>query len=143
VARITITQHIARDPRDVWDRLANLADHPSWMRDARSLTFTTDQHRGVGTRMEVLTRVGPFTTLDVMEVTSWEEGRAIGVSHHGLVTGSGILSVEPDGDGATVTWAEDLRFPWWLGGRVTAWLARPVLRRVWRGNLARFALLLY
>jgi hypothetical protein len=142
MARVTVTQHIPRDSGIVWERLADLADHPSWMKDAKSLTFTTGQHSGVGTRMEVLTRIGPFTTLDVMEVTSWEEGRAIGVRHTGLVRGTGLLSVEPDGGGANVMWDEDLRFPWWLGGRVTAWLARPVLRRVWRGNLARFAVLL-
>jgi hypothetical protein len=130
------------NPAQVWERLADLSDHPNWMKDAKELTFTTDQHIGVGTTMEVLTRIGPFTTLDVMEVTSWDEGRAIGVEHRGLVTGTGVLSVETEGDAVLVKWDEDLRFPWWLGGRVTAWLARPVLRRVWRGNLARFAGLL-
>jgi hypothetical protein len=34
-----------------------------------------------------------------------------------------------------VVWEEDLRFPWPLGGPLTAALAAPVLRRMWRKNL--------
>ncbi len=51
-------------------------------------------------------------------------------------------SATRDGPGATVlSWEEDLVFPWWLGGPVGAWAARPILRWVWRGNLRRFSAL--
>jgi hypothetical protein len=61
-----------------------------------------------------------------------------------VVTGTGHFLVAPEtaGDGAArtrLTWDEDLAFPWWLGGAVGAFVARPVLRAVWRGNLRRFA----
>jgi hypothetical protein len=87
--------------------------------------------------MEVATAIGPFRTTDIMEVVSWEEGRSIGVIHEGIVTGRGTLSIHSGDDSTTVSWDETLTFPWWLGGPVTAWLARPVLAAVWKGNLRR------
>lgn len=120
----------------VWGGLADLGSHDSWMRDARSIVFVTDQRSGKGTRMRVKTVVGPFRTVDDMEVVGWDVGRSIEVTHTGLVKGRGTFTIAPVGPGETlVTWDEELRFPWWLGGVITAMLARPVLERVWRGNL--------
>lgn len=87
--------------------------------------------------MVVGTRVGPFRTDDVIEVVGWEEGRAITVRHQGLVTGTGELRVDPENGSSRVTWRETLSFPWWLGGSLTAWLAQPVLQRIWSKNLER------
>ncbi len=139
VPRIEVEHRVERPPIEVWPALADLAGHVDWMRDAESLRFSSGQTRGAGTRMEVETRVGPFRTLDVIEITDWVEGSAIGASHHGLVRGEGVFSLRPDGEGTIVLWEENLRFPWWLGGSITGWLARPILARMWKGNLARFA----
>jgi hypothetical protein len=35
------------------------------------------------------------------------------------------------------TWAEELTFPWWMGGAVGALAAKPALRAVWKRNLRR------
>lgn len=121
----------------VWAAIADLGSHTDWMRDAETIRFLSDQRRGAGTRMEVVTVVGPFRTLDVMEVVGWAEGQSIDVVHEGLVTGRGTLSASPQGEGTLVSWVETLTFPWWLGGEVTAWLARPILAAIWRGNLER------
>lgn len=121
----------------VWDALADLESHVDWMKDAESIDFTSESRRGVGTVMEVETRVGPLRTLDVIEVTGWNEGESIDVEHRGLVTGVGTLAVGPTNGSTRVTWVEDLRFPWWLGGPLTAFLAKPVLAAIWRGNLKR------
>jgi hypothetical protein len=121
----------------VWEAMADLGSHDTWMKDAKRIVFVHDQRRGKGTRMEVVTVVGPFRLLDRMEVIGWEEGRSIEVAHQGLVRGRGELSAEPQAGGTLVTWREELTFPWWLGGRLIAWLARPVLARIWRGNLRR------
>ncbi|MFZ0015460.1 MAG: SRPBCC family protein [Acidimicrobiia bacterium] len=137
MTRVVVSRDMPASPSVVWAALADLESHPVWMRDARSVAFTSDQTSGVGTRMEVATVIGPFRTTDVMEVVSWEEGRSIGVVHQGLVTGRGTLSLDSGTVPTTVTWDETLTFPWWLGGAVTAWLARPVLAAVWRGNLRR------
>lgn len=137
MARIEIHRDISADHETVWAALADLGSHTDWMKDAESLVFTTDITRGVGTVMEVRTRVGPLRTIDVMEVTGWQEGRSIGVDHRGLVKGSGTLRAEPIDGRTRVSWVEELRFPWWLGGVVAAWLAKPVLAAIWRGNLKR------
>ena len=125
-------------PHDrVWSALADLETHADWMKDAESIVFLTDQRKGVGTRMEVETVVGPLRTLDRMEVVGWEEGRSIEVVHTGLITGRGTLAARAAGTGTMVSWEETLTFPWYLGGPVTAFLAKPVLGSIWRGNLKR------
>jgi carbon monoxide dehydrogenase subunit G len=127
-------------PRAVWRRLADIADHVSWMADAASIRFTGDQRKGVGTTFECETRVGPLRTRDVMEVTEWRERRAMGVRHDGLVTGTGRFLLRRRRRGRTrLVWDEQLRFPWWMGGAFGGLVASPVLRAVWRGNLRRFA----
>jgi carbon monoxide dehydrogenase subunit G len=137
MARIKVSRRIESTRTVVWAALADLRSHVTWMRDARSIEFSTDLTSGVGTRMEVETVLGPFRTTDVMEVVSWDEGHSIEVVHHGLVRGRGTLSVSPDGGGTLVTWDETLAFPWWLGGPVTAWVAGLVLAQTWRANLER------
>ena len=132
---IVVTRAIDRPASEVWERLADLQGHITWMRDAESIRFDGPIERGVGTRMVVRTRVGPFRTDDLLEVVGWEEGRSISVSHQGLVKGRGELRLDRSGDGSRVTWTEDLAFPWWFGGSITAWVAAPVLRRTWRRNL--------
>lgn len=137
MARIAVSRAMNAPHDRVWAVIADLGSHAAWMKDAQWIVFVNDQRRGKGTRMEVKTVVGPFRTVDAMEVVGWEEGRSIEVAHRGLVQGQGKLAVSPGDDVTTVTWEENLTFPWWLGGRFTAWLALPVLSAIWRGNLRR------
>lgn len=138
-SRIRVEQHIAASRETVWDDVADIASHAEWMADAESITFLTDHHSGQGTRMEVLTKVGPFSLTDVMEFTSWEPPSRMAVHHQGLVTGEGAFLLVEAAGGTRFIWDEELAFPWWLGGPVTAWFAAPVLRAIWRGNLKRLA----
>lgn len=137
MSQIQVERSVDADSALVWERLADLASHTDWMRDAEWIVFVGDQTSGKGTRMEVKTVVGPFRTIDEMEVVGWVEGRSITVEHRGLIQGSGVLEVRPSGPSSIVSWTEELRFPWWLGGPVTAWMSRPVLAAIWRGNLER------
>ena len=134
---IKVSLALDHTAESVWEALADLASHPTWMKDAVGVTFETDQTRGTGTLMHVMTRIGPFRTMDVIKVVGWTEGKRIEVVHQGLISGRGVLSVEPEGSGSTVMWVEDLEFPWWLGGPLTAWIARPFLSSIWRANLDR------
>lgn len=123
---------------EVWDRVAHLEGHVEWMREARSIRFLGERRSGVGTRMEVETRLGPLRTRDLIEISAWEPLRRIGVLHAGAVTGRGEILLEPLPGGSTrLTWEEELRFPWWLGGRLGERLADPWLRRMWRADLER------
>ena len=49
---------------------------------------------GPGTRFECDTKIGPVTLTDVMEITRWVPGKAIGVRHSGVVTGTGEFTLE-------------------------------------------------
>jgi len=136
---IAVSVVIDAPPAAVWAELARIEDHVIWMRDATAIRFRGDQRRGVGTTFECETRVGPFRLTDVMEVTGWRPPTAMAVRHRGAVEGSGrfVLSGGPRATTTKLTWDERLRFPWWLGGAVGGWLARPVLSGVWRSNLRR------
>lgn len=138
--RIRVERVVDAAPAAVWERLADVADHVTWMADAERITFVGDRRAGVGTAFDCATRVGPLRTTDRMEIVEWRPGHAMGVRHVGLVTGEGRFTLEPAAGGRTrVVWDEDLRFPARLGGPVAAALARPVLRRLWAGNLRRLA----
>jgi hypothetical protein len=108
------------------------------MADARAIRFTSESRTGVGTTFECDTRIGPFTTTDLMRVTAWREAEVMGIQHTGVVTGEGEFVLAPlPGNRSRFTWREELTFPWKAGGPVAAWVGRPLLRRIWRNNLER------
>jgi hypothetical protein len=135
-------------PERVWDDVRDIASHVEWMQDAVAIDFTSEQRSGVGTTFDCDTRIGPFRLTDHMEITSWEPGREMGVRHVGIVTGSGVFTLEPvhggrarrgGGTRTRFVWTEQLQFPWYLGGALGAFAARPVLAHVWRTNLRNLA----
>lgn len=123
---IVIDAPVAR----VWNFVEPIERHVDWMVDAVSIEFTSPQTRGVGTRFDCLTKIGPIRLTDRMEITEWLPPTTMGVRHVGLVTGTGRFSLAESPGGATLfSWHEDLDFPVWL-------LAAPlVLKRVWTRNL--------
>ena len=138
MAEVTTEIVINAPPEKVWGRLSDLGSHAEWMADAESVRFLTDQRAGVGTRIEVATRLGPFRTIDVMDVVGWEEGLRIVVRHRGVVSGTGSFTLEAESQaGSRVIWREVLDLPWRLGGPVGGLVAAPLLRRVWKRNLRR------
>jgi len=135
--RIDIATEIPATPETVWAAIEDLSTHTAWMADAERITFVTDQRAGVGTAFDCLTVVGPLRTTDRMTVTEWVPGAAMGIEHRGAVTGAGRFTLEPSPRGTHFRWCEELTFPWWLGGSVGEVAGKPVLTRVWRGNLDR------
>lgn len=134
---VTVAVLIDAPLQKVWDAAADLASHVEWMADAERIDFLTPQRSGLGTRMEVFTRIGPLTTTDIMEITGWDPPHRIAVRHQGLVTGEGEFRLETVAGGVFFTWSETLRFPLRLGGPIGAALSQPVFRWIWRRNLLR------
>jgi hypothetical protein len=140
VSRLVVAVDIDATPEAVWTVVERIEDHVDWMADAVAIRFETAQRSGAGTRFACDTKVGPFELVDRMEVTEWSPPSAMGVRHSGLVTGTGRFTLEPIdlGRRTRFTWAESLRFPWWLGGRLGERVAgRLVLRWIWQRNLRR------
>lgn len=134
---VVVSTVIDAPPSVVWADVCDISSHVAWMADAEAIRFVTDQTSGVGTRFECDTRVGPFRLTDVMEITTWVDEQQMGVRHDGLITGVGEFTLRAHDGGTEFTWSEDLVFPWYFGGPVGAWVARPVLAWVWRRNLRR------
>ncbi|MFM7685235.1 MAG: SRPBCC family protein [Actinomycetota bacterium] len=135
---IVVSVEIDATPERVWQVVEPVEHHVDWMHDAVAIRFTTEQTRGTGTEFLCDTKVGPFKLVDRMEITEWEAGRVMGVRHTGLVTGSGRFTLEPIdlGRRTRFTWAEDLVFPWWMGGPIGAWVGGKIaLGPIWRRNL--------
>ena len=67
---------------------------------------------GVGTKIKVLTKIGPIKLYDYMTFTKWEEKKIIGVDHIGIVTGKGEMEFNKIDDNTTkFKWTETLKFP--------------------------------
>jgi len=135
---IVVGIEIDATPARVWEIVEPVEHHVEWMHDAVAIRFTGEQTRGVGTEFLCDTKVGPFSLVDRMEITEWVPGEVMGVRHTGLVTGVGRFTLEPIdlGRRTRFTWAEDLTFPWWMGGPLGAWIGGKVaLGPIWRRNL--------
>ncbi|MDH3306954.1 MAG: SRPBCC family protein [Acidimicrobiia bacterium] len=135
---VTVSVDLDAPIDEVWADVARLGTHVDWMADAESITFATHQESGVGTVMEVLTKVGPLSTRDIIEITEWEEQKLIGVEHRGVVRGTGRFVLEPIDAGRTrFTWNEDLDMPWYFGGKLGSPISDRALEMIWRRNLRR------
>lgn len=138
MTQIRVAVELDAPPARVWEVVEPIERHVDWMADAVEIRFRGEQTRGVGTTFDCDTKVGPIRLTDRMEITEWEPERAMGVRHDGVVTGSGVFTLEPIdlGRRTRFTWTEDLRFPWYLGGRVGEFVGgRVVMRAIWRRNL--------
>lgn len=138
MARISVTIELDASPERVWEIVEPVERHVDWMADAVAIRFQTEQTRGVGTQFLCDTKVGPIRLTDHMEITEWDVGRAMGVRHTGIVTGSGVFTLEPLdlGRRTRFTWTEELRFPWYLGGRLGEVIGgQVVMKAIWRRNL--------
>ncbi len=133
---ITVETVLDAPPTVVWSDVRNISTHAQWMHDAESIWFTSAEIEGVGTSFECETKVGPVRLTDVMEITEWVDNEAMGVRHSGVVTGEGMFTLTALPDEQTLfRWAEELSFPWWLGGPVGEPFGSIVLKWIWKRNL--------
>ena len=110
----------ALSPADAFERVTD------WSRHRVPLTRITVTPHGFTAR----TTVGPFGFDDPMEVTLWDPPRRVVLHKLGrVVRGDATITVEAQGPGSAVTWAEDVTV---IG--VPRW-ADPVLRRALTGMI--------
>ena len=136
---IEVSIEVPAPIEDVWSDLARLETHADWMRDAEAIEFLTEQRTGPGTRIRVPTRIGPLTTVDIIEFTAWEPPNRMAISHTGKFSGVGEIALSPTASGTEVTWREAVRFPAAFAGPVGEFVAAPILRWFWKTNLKRLA----
>ena len=140
MSRITVSIELAASPARVWEIVEPVERHVDWMADAVAIRFATSQTRGVGTAFDCDTKVGPIKLTDHMEITEWVPEKSMGVKHVGMVTGTGVFTIEPLGNGqyTKFTWSEELTFPWWLGGPIGEVIGgNIVMKAIWRRNLKK------
>lgn len=92
----------------VFDVLTDWPRHREWMPFTRAAGGT-----GRGATVEGWTGVGRLGFLDTMEITEWEPGRRVAVTHTGrFVRGEGWFATVPlPGGGCAVRWGERLDPP--------------------------------
>lgn len=92
---IRVAIDINASTQRVWEVVEPIERHVDWMADAVAIRFKTDQTRGTGTQFYCDTKVGPINLVDEMTITSWVPEKAMGVTHTGVVTGTGEFTLEP------------------------------------------------
>jgi uncharacterized protein YndB with AHSA1/START domain len=133
---IKINIEINAPTETVWKAISDIRTHVNWMADASKIRITSKHTEGIGVTFDCETRVGPFRTTDKMKITEWTSNELMAISHNGLVSGKGSFILERTSDGKTLfTWEENLNFPFLLGGKITGFFAKPVLRKIWEKNL--------
>ena len=133
---IRITEEIEASPEVVWNAISDIQTHVNWMADASEIRITSEQTEGVGVTFDCDTKVGPLRTTDKMQITEWTPNQTLTISHKGLVEGKGSFILEKNSDGKTLfVWEENLDFPLLLGGRITGFIAKPILKKIWKKNL--------
>lgn len=134
---IRVAIDINASTQRVWEVVEPIERHVDWMADAVAIRFKTEQTRGTGTEFYCDTKVGPIKLVDEMKITSWVPQVAMGVTHTGVVTGTGEFTLEALSPSSTrFVWTEVLVFPWWLGGKLGALVGgQIVMKAIWRKNL--------
>ncbi len=124
---------------ETWAVLADVPLQVEWMREMKRISITTPGPVGVGTRGTAIVRIFGIPASDPVEIIEFTPPTRYAIRHHGLFTGSGLITLEPGADGTTtiVRWEEILRPPVLpdLGARMAA----PVLRPIFQDDLNRFA----
>tara|TARA_Y100000590_G_scaffold37253_1_gene40175 strand:+ start:4789 stop:5229 length:441 start_codon:yes stop_codon:yes gene_type:complete len=133
---INVAIEINAPIHEVWDEISNISNHPNWMSDAESIKFLGQQKEGVGTKILVLTKIGPIKLNDLMTFTKWEQNAEIEVEHEGIVTGKGSFLLEALENKTTkFSWRETLKFPIILGGVIGEIVGSYILERIWKKNI--------
>jgi hypothetical protein len=125
----------------VWDVVADVGRQPEWMAEMSDLRMLTEPPLGVGSRGEATVTIAGISTTDPVTVSVFEPPRRYGIVHEGRIAGDGLiaLAARAVGGPTIVEWEERLFPP--VFPYVGAAVMRPVLRRIFQGDLERLAMM--
>ncbi len=112
------------------------------MREMRDVRVVGSQREGVGVEAEATVRIGGIATRDRIRVTRWEPPAVLEIEHLGWVGGLGYMELSPTDEGSNLFWRETLAPPWGFLGRLGIRAYRPLLRRIFQGDLERLRALI-
>ena len=122
----------------VWDHIANIESHVTWMQDARTIELTSGTANTVGALYKCDTKIGPLRTIDRFEIIKYDRPNFMEIFHIGTVDGTGYFKLEKIDENKTVfIWEEELKFPWYMGASIGKKIAMKLLHSIWRKNLQR------
>lgn len=134
--RVEASTHLPVPPEDAWRVLLRWEDQARWIRDAVSVRVLGSRREGLGVRIAVRNRVlnVPLFT-EELEVTGWEPGRRLEMTHRSFVRGVGTWELSPEGSGSRFAWVEELSLPVPLLGELALIVYRPFMRHLMRGAM--------
>ncbi len=118
-------------PGQTWAVLVDWEHQPDWMADADEVRVTSASRAGVGTTVDVRTRVlnVPLFT-ERLEVVGWDPPRELRIAHRSFIAGVGTWTLSPAGAGTRFRWVEDLALPVPLLGALALLVYRPFMRHL-------------
>ena len=114
MALFTVGLDTPHSPPDAWRRLVDWPEHGRYV-PLTSVRVATPPPEGLGTVFVARTGVGRFGFDDPMEITEWQlpaagrPGRCRVEKRGRVLSGWAVLTVDPSGTGARVTWREEIR----------------------------------
>ncbi|MEC3979729.1 SRPBCC family protein [Amycolatopsis sp. H20-H5] len=137
---VILSVEVAAPAGTTWLALTDWARQGEWMLGTR-VEVVEGNGRSVGSKLAAFTGVAGIGFTDTMEITTWEPPLRCVVRHLGkFVQGTGVFQViEQGADRSTFVWAEHLKLPFGVFGRLGWPVARPFFSAGVRQSLKRFA----
>lgn len=120
-------------PAGAWAVLVDWERQREWMADADEVRVISAAREGVGTTVDVKTRVlnvSLFT--ERLEVIGWDPPRELRMAHRSFIGGTGTWTLTPAGTGTRFRWIEDLSLPLPFLGELALLIYRPFMRHLMR-----------
>ena len=139
--RVEVSVDVATSQENAFAALVDLPSQEKWIIATRLYAIegaVSVPH--VGARLAAFSGAGSVGFLDTMTVTAYEPPHRWVMDKDGdLLRGVGTMRVDPLPTGCRVTWANDLRLPFGVVGRVGWLIAKPIAQLVLGASLRRLA----
>ena len=137
---LVLSVDVAAPAGTTWLALTDWTRQGEWMLGT-SVRVVEGNGRSVGSKIAAFTGVAGIGFTDTMEITAWEPPLRCTVRHLGsVVQGTGVFQVVAKGSvRCTFVWAEHLKLPFGVAGRLAWPVLRPAFELGVRQSLRQFA----